>query len=54
MSLLQGKTPQLMAVLREVLNHGADVRLAETRVRQGSRASRKPVSQYRVARRVRD
>ncbi|PNW88650.1 hypothetical protein CHLRE_01g038750v5 [Chlamydomonas reinhardtii] len=30
--VIEGKTPQLMAVLREVLNHGADVRLAETRV----------------------
>ncbi|KAG2496145.1 hypothetical protein HYH03_005747 [Edaphochlamys debaryana] len=30
--VIEGKTTQLMGVLREVLGHGADVRLGETRV----------------------
>ncbi|GIL91097.1 hypothetical protein Vretimale_9519 [Volvox reticuliferus] len=30
--IIEGKTPQLMAVLREVLTHGSELRLTETRV----------------------
>lgn len=32
MARLQGKTPQLMSFLRDVLSHPGDLRLAETRV----------------------